>query len=122
MKKQLLKHLSQIFLLCFISLSSYAQNFHLTINGTNKSENQIIDSLTYKTDHSNVKAIYDEIKLTSEKLSKIGYLENNIQNTIQINDSTYSSEIQLKRQTKSIHIYIGINNPFFILKRQKAIP
>ncbi|WPO79577.1 hypothetical protein [Flavobacterium sp. KACC 22761] len=119
MKNQLLKPLSQIFLLCLISLSSYAQNFHLTIKGTNKSENKIIDSLTYKPNHINAKSIFDEIKLTSEKLSKIGYLENNIQNTTQINDSTYSSEIQLKQQTKSIHIYIGINNSFFYSEKTK---
>jgi len=120
MKKQLLRHLLQILLLCFISLSSYAQNFHLTIKGTTKAENQTIDSLTYKPNHINVKSIFDEINLTSEKLSKIGYLENNIQSTTQINDSTYSAEIQLKEQTKSIHIYIGRNNSFFYSEKTKS--
>ncbi|KAF2510728.1 hypothetical protein EYY60_09455 [Flavobacterium zhairuonense] len=120
MKNQLLKLIPQIFLLCFISLSSHAQNFHLTIRGKNKAETQTIDSLAYKPNHINVKSMFDEIKLISEKLSKIGYLENNIQNTIQINDSTYSSEIQLKQQTKSIHIYIGINNSFFYAEKTKS--
>ncbi|TDP00968.1 hypothetical protein [Flavobacterium sp. 245] len=113
MKKRLLKHLLQIFLFCVISISSYAQNFRLTISGINKTENQIIDSLNYNTNHPNIKSLFDEVKNISEKLSKIGYLENNILSTNRINDSTYTSIIQLKKQTKYIHIYIGINNSFF---------
>jgi hypothetical protein len=96
-----------------MSFSSYAQNFHLTIKGANKTENQIIDSLNYSKDHLNIKSLTDEIKNTSEKLSKIGYTENKIQNTTLINDSIYTAEIDLKEQTKYIHIYIGTNNSFF---------
>lgn len=119
MKNQLLKLISQILFFCFMSYSAYAQNLHLTITGNNEAENQIIDSLTYKTNHLNLKSLFDEVKQTSEKLSQIGYLENNILNTIQINDSTYSSKIELKTQTKFIHIYIGINNSLFYSEKTK---
>ncbi len=119
MKKQLLKLLLKIFLLYLISFSSYAQNFHLTIKGANKTETQIIDSLNYRKDHLNIKLLSEEVKNTSEKLSKIGYLENNTQNTTQINDSTYNAEIDLKEQTKYIHIYIGRNNSFFYSEETK---
>ncbi|MDQ6471993.1 hypothetical protein RB619_15180 [Flavobacterium sp. LHD-80] len=119
MKKQLLKHLLQIFFLWFLSFSGYAQNFHLSIKGTNEAENQIIDSLKYNLIHPNLKSLFDEVKITSEKLSKIGYLENNTLKTNQLNDSTFLSIIELKRQTKYIHIYIGINNSFFSSEKAK---
>lgn len=113
MKKQLLRHISQIFFFCLISFSGYSQNFHLTINGINEKESQIIDSLNYNKKHPNLKSLFDEAKTTSEKLSKIGYLENNISKINPVNDSTYTALFELKKQTKHIHIYIGRDNPFF---------
>ncbi len=102
-----------------ISFSGYGQNFHLIIKGINETENQIIDSLNYNPNHLNIKSLFDEVKNTSKKLSKIGYLENNILTTTPLNDSTYSSTIELKSQTKYIHIYIGINNSFFYSEKTK---
>jgi len=56
----------------------------------------------------------------SEKLTKIGFLDHKTQQLEQINDSTYTLIIDLKKRIKEIHIYIGINNLFFELeKRQK---
>jgi len=49
----------------------------------------------------------------SEKINKIGYLDNQTQQLKQINDSTYFSIIHLKKRIKEIHIYIGTNNLFF---------
>ncbi|MFB3389245.1 hypothetical protein [Flavobacterium sp. LAR06] len=102
-----------------ISLSCYAQNFHLTIKGTNDPENKTIDSLNYTIKHTNIKSLYNEINSTSEKLSKKGYLDNKILETNKINDSTYISILALKSRIKYIHIYIGINNPFFALDKIK---
>ncbi|MBF4517688.1 hypothetical protein IRZ71_15085 [Flavobacterium sp. ANB] len=102
-----------------ISIFSYAQSFHLKINGTSKIENQIIDSLNYSTKHSNIKSLFDELKITSEKLSKKGYLDNKILETNKINDSTFTSIIELKKPIKKIHIYIGINNVFFESEKTK---
>ncbi|KAF2333206.1 BamA/TamA family outer membrane protein [Flavobacterium daemonense] len=119
MKKQLLKQILFLFFFSITSICSHAQNFHLTINGTNQSENQIIDSLNYKSIHPNIKSLLDEVNSTSEKLLKTGYLENNILNTTQINDTTYHSIIELKKQTKFIHIYIGINNLLFDSEKAK---
>lgn len=94
-------------------LSSYAQNFHLKIKGTNDIENKTIDSLNYSIIHPNIKSLYNEINTTSQKLSEKGYLDNKILETNKINDSTYTSILTLKSRIKNIHIYIGINNPFF---------
>lgn len=112
MKQLLLKHLLHIFFFLF-SFSSYSQNFHLKIIGSNEIENRIIDSLNYSTKHSNIKLLHEEIKNTSEKLTSIGFLDNKIQETKLINDSTYISIIELKKRIKETHIYIGTNNVFF---------
>ncbi|SEO52163.1 hypothetical protein SAMN05444671_3672 [Flavobacterium sp. CF108] len=96
-----------------ISFSAYTQTFHLKINGLNEAENKIIDSLNYTTAHPNIKSLFDEIKNTSEKLSKKGFLDNKILENNRINDSTYTVIFSLKNRIKSIHIYIGINNHFF---------
>jgi hypothetical protein len=119
MKQLLLKQLFSIFFFYLLSTYSYAQNFHLKIKGSNEIENSIIDSLNYSTKHSNLKSLFDETKKTSEKLLKMGYLENNILKTSKINDTTYNSIIALKERTKNIHIYIGINNSFFTSKETK---
>lgn len=113
--------MKQLLYILFLSipLSCYAQNFHLTIKGINDTENKTIDSLNYSTKHTNIKSLYDEINITSEKLSKRGYLDNKILETKKINDSIYTSILTLKSRTKYIHIYIGINNPFFHSNKNK---
>ena len=113
MKQLPLKQLFQIFIFYLISISSYAQNFNLKINGTNTVENKIIDSLNYSAKHPNLKSLLNEIKNTSEKLAKKGFLDNKILETKNINDSSYTSIIELKKRIKEMHIYIGINNSFF---------
>ena len=117
MKQLLLKQLFRIFIFSLISSSSYAQNFNLKIKGTNETENKIIDSLNYSRQHSNLKSLFDEIKNTSARLSKKGFLDTKILETKNINDSSYISIIELKNRIKKIHIYIGINNPFSNFKK-----
>lgn len=112
MKQLLLK--SYLYLLFFcISISGYAQNFHLKINGSTPIETQIIDSLNYSNIHSNIKSLFEELKNTSQKLSKKGYLDNNILETKKINDSSYTALISTKNRTKEIHIYIGRDHEIF---------
>lgn len=119
MNQSLLKQLFQIFIFCLISISSYAQNFNLKINGINTVENKIIDSLNYSPKHSNLKSLVNEIKNTSEKLAKKGFLDNKTLETKKINDSSYISIIELKNRIKQIHIYIGINNQFSNLQKSR---
>lgn len=119
MKQLPLKQLFQIFIFYLISISGYAQNFNLKINGTNTVENKIIDSLNYSPKHPNLKSLLNEIKNTSEKLAKKGFLDNKILKTKKINDSSYLSIIELKKQIKEIHIYIGINNPFLSFQKSE---
>lgn len=100
-------------LIFYASTSGYSQNFYLKINGSNSDETQIIDSLNYSKNHLNIKSLFDELNSISEKLSKNGYLDNQIKETTQTNDSTFVSIITLKQKVKQIHIYIGAKNSFF---------
>lgn len=112
MKQLLLKPLLPL-LFFLISISSYAQNLHLQIKGTNQTETQIIDSLNYSENHTNIKSLFEEVKNVSEKLTKRGYLDHTILETTKTNDSTFISKIDLKNKTKEVHIYIGTNHSPF---------
>lgn len=117
-KQLVLKHLLYIFIFS-LSLSSQAQNFYLKINGSTTTESKTIDSVNYTVKHPNIKLLYDEVKNTSQKLTKIGFLDNQITEIKQINDSTYRSIIELKTRIKEIHIYIGVNTLFSTLSETK---
>lgn len=87
-----------------------AQNFHLKLIGNSISDNKVLDSLHYVSKHLNLKSITDETFSSSEKLSKKGFLENQLETTIQENDSTYVAKFHLGERIKSIHIHIGTKN------------
>lgn len=84
----------------------------MNISGSTEIENKIIDSLNYLQIHPNIKSLTNEIKNTSEKLTKKGFLDHEITQTLKINDSTYRTIINLKNRITKIHIYIGRNNSF----------
>lgn len=104
-----MKHFLIYFLLFNFGLTS-AQNIQLEIIGSSISETKVIDSLNYLSIHKNAKSISDEIGLTIEKLSKIGFLENKIVSQSKLNDSSYIAKLNLGERVKSIHIYIGTNS------------
>jgi lambda repressor-like predicted transcriptional regulator len=91
-------------------MSCSAQNFQLRIIGSSASETKTIDSLKYSLKHKNLKSLNDEVNRVSEKLSKTGYIENKILETIKAEDSSYTSKIKLGKRIKFIHIYIGRNS------------
>ena len=98
------------FILFFIfGTHCFSQNFQLQILGSSPSENKIIDSLKYNSFHSNVKNISNEINNISERLSKIGYIENQMLENTRKNDSSYVAKFSLGERIKLIHIYIGRN-------------
>ncbi|MFD1601551.1 hypothetical protein ACFSJW_16020 [Flavobacterium artemisiae] len=109
-----------IIILFWISLSSSAQKIHLKILGSSEAETQIIDSLSYNNQHVNLKALFFEISTTSEKLSKKGYIDNQILETVKQNDSSYQCRINLKKQIKNIYIYIGGQNAFLSSNRKTS--
>ncbi|GAA6772503.1 hypothetical protein AAGS39_32560 [Flavobacterium sp. CGRL2] len=84
----------------------------MNINGIDKKQNQTIDSIPYAKKHSNLKSLYNEIELVSKELTKQGYTDSKKLETYKINDSTFTSTIDLKNKIKEVHIYIGINSFF----------
>lgn len=70
-------------------------------------ENKVLDSVKYKVVHNNVKAVDDEVNSVSERLSKIGYIENQILENSKKNDSSYIAKFSLGEKINSIHIYVG---------------
>ena len=105
-----MKSLLTFFLLLNFGLNCSAQNFQLHIIGSSDFETKTIDSLNYNPIHKNTKSINDEITQISDRLSKLGFIENKIISTIKTKDSTYLTKISLENKIKSIHIYIGRNN------------
>jgi hypothetical protein len=99
-----------LIIIFFFSLASRAQDFQLKIIGNTNAETKTIDSTGYTSKHQNAKFIIAEINQLSEKLSKNGFIENQITKTIKTNDSSYSAKITLGNRIKNIHIYIGLKN------------
>lgn len=105
-----MKLLTFIILFLTVGTNCFSQNFQLLIIGNSPSETKIIDSLKYNSTHTNTKAITDEVTTISERLSKNGYLENQLLENTKKNDSSYVAKFSLGERIKFIHIYIGRNN------------
>ena len=87
-----------------------AQNFYLKISATSTIENRTIDSIGYNSKHPNTKSIIDETQIFSEKLTRLGFIENEIVAYEKINDSTFLCPMRLGKKTDFIHIYVGQNS------------
>lgn len=98
-----------LIILLLFNLHSHAQNFELKLNGQSIGETKTIDSLNYTTKHTNLKSINIEIETTSQRLSKLGYIQNKATVPSKANDSTYDSSFTLGPRIKFIHINIGTN-------------
>ena len=97
-----------LFVLLFtFGINSYSQNFKLKIIGSSSEENKVIDSLKYNPVHLNAKNIIDEINSLSNRLSKMGHIENQVLENNRKNDSSFIAKFSLGEKIKFIHIYIG---------------
>ncbi|MCO6146954.1 hypothetical protein [Flavobacterium sp. NRK1] len=100
-----------IFILFLAPFTLKAQTLYLKIEGRIDAETKIIDSISYNKIHENVKSINEETALLSNKLLKVGYLENTILTNIKTNDSTFIYKFSVGPKTKSIHIYTAQISP-----------
>lgn len=99
-----------VILFIFFNLNALGQNLYLKINAGSKLELTKIDSIGYKKNHANAKGVADEAFTFSEKLKRIGFLENEILSNKKINDSTFVFDFKLGQKTNFIHIYVGSNS------------
>ncbi len=90
-----------------LATTLHSQNIRLKIVGENPSQSRTIDSLGYTAVHPDSVAVKKETLLFSDKLSKIGYLQNSILDLQKVNDSLYNYKSLLGNQIKNAHIYIG---------------
>lgn len=99
-----------------------AQQLYLKIIGQTEKETKLIDSLGYTLKHSNAKAILDENNAFTKKLTKIGFLENQLIENKKSNDSTFFFQYSLGSKTNFIHIYIGaVNATLFDTKKDTLV-
>jgi hypothetical protein len=105
-----LKRIIFLVVLIYFGWDCSAQNQHLEIFSKSVLEKSTIDSIGYKKEHSNSKSVLEEVKSFSEKLSKIGFLETEIEQYSKPNDSTFLYQYKLGKKTAYIHIYIAENS------------
>lgn len=105
--------MKKVFLLVLFMIFSWnisAQQLYLKIIGQTEKETKLIDSLGYALKHVNTKSIIDENNTLAEKLTKIGFIENQLIENKKSNDSTFFFQYSLGSKTNFIHIYIGAAN------------
>jgi hypothetical protein len=73
-------------------------------------ETKTIDSIGYTIKQQNTNVLFKEIDSINKKLSKIGYINNQILEKRKEKDSSYTVKISLGKKINFIHIYIGIKN------------
>ncbi|TGV02051.1 POTRA domain-containing protein [Flavivirga rizhaonensis] len=102
-----MKKVSFLLLIIYILFSSelFCQNLHLKIDGNTEHETSTIDSLSYTKTHKDYSSIKHEIDSTQKRLFKIGYIENELKNITKINDSSFKTQIHLKKKFNTIYIY-----------------
>lgn len=104
--------MKQIALIYFLLLTGpllTAQHYYLQLTANGSKESATVDSINFKKKHNNLKSLQAELITSSKTFSDIGYINNSFAPLKKINDTTYSSTIQLKNQIKFAHIYIGRN-------------
>ncbi|OYQ38195.1 hypothetical protein CHU92_06075 [Flavobacterium cyanobacteriorum] len=102
-----MKNYLSIFIILLLWLPLTGQNLSLKIEGAGDAETRIIDSLSYKRMHENARAVADEAALMCSRLTKAGYLENEITGMRKVNDTLFLYTIATGRQTRAVHIYTG---------------
>lgn len=106
----------------FFSWNISAQQLYLKIIGETEKETNLIDSIGYSLKHVNAKSISDENNALAEKLTKNGFLENQITENIKSNDSTFFFLYSLGSKINFIHVYIGKENKtFFDTKKDTLV-
>ena len=116
--------MKKVFFLVFVMIFSWnisAQQLYLKIIGQTEKETKLIDSLGYTLKHSNAKSIIDENNAFTEKLTKNGFLENQLIENKKNNDSTFFFQYRLGTKTNFIHIYIGAENAFLLDSKKDTL-
>lgn len=102
LKKQLLL----LFSLLYFG-NTFSQTLYFKVEGKTIQESKTIDSIGYKKMFTNAIEVVEETNILSQKLFRLGYLEQKMKSLEKINDSTFVSKFSLEKKTDYLHIYIG---------------
>lgn len=94
--------------ICFLFLilgnAVFAQNFYLELSSENTTEQKILDSISYQKQHPNPKSVTDEVSTFSDRIAKLGYLQNRISSHQKISDTVFAFSVFLGQKTDFIKI------------------
>jgi len=95
--------------LLLIFQSAISQEIELKIEVKDSLNSSLFNLVEYQHFHLSENSLYSEMDSVSKKLNRIGYLNNHF-DSIQKQDSIYTSYLILGKNTKSIKIYFDENN------------
>lgn len=100
------KQLFLLFLLLYFE-NTFSQTLYLKAEGITIQETKTIDSLGYKKTFATANEIVEETNKLSQKIYRLGYLEQKLESIDKINDTIFVSKFTLGKKIDFIHIYIG---------------
>ena len=89
--------------------SAFTQEIELKIIKKDSINNSIFDLVEYQHFHSSENSVYAEIDSVKSKLLRVGYLNTQF-DTIQKQDSIYTSFLELGKNTKTIKVFFDSNS------------
>lgn len=108
-----------IFLLFFgwmCSASIHSQSVYLMAEGNSENETKVIDSLYYQKTFEDYASLQEEVKSVKNRLTNLGYLENELLCLKKQNDSSYLASFIIKQRYKIVRIYFDSSINRNILK------
>ena len=94
-----------IFGILLISAQIFPQELSLEIYSQNSDENRQLSSVNFNKNFSDFEDLKNELNFVLEKLKKIGFINAEINQIQQIENSKYKAEFSLKNQIKNIYIF-----------------
>ena len=88
----------------FFNLICYSQEFKLIITSNAIESKKIIDSIQPNHTYKDYKSIEESINKLSKQLDKLGFFEKTIEKTIKLNDSSFSTSINLGNKYEKITV------------------
>ncbi|GGZ79178.1 POTRA domain-containing protein [Algibacter mikhailovii] len=94
-----------LYIYVLFSFQGFGQEIRLKISGNTEKETKVLDSLGYNKIHPNYNSIKRELDSLQNKLINIGFLENELLDITKKNDTSFTSNINLKNKFNTIYIY-----------------
>lgn len=83
----------------------YSQSLYLSAEGSTEKESRVIDSLYYQKTFKDFLSLQEEVEFIKDRLTNLGYIENELLGLKKLNDSSYSASFTLKKRYKWIRLY-----------------